>query len=57
MLAWAKQINADGNVDSRIIIRWPKVMQQATLININPMDINHIRTTAMERSIINHPGA
>ena len=54
MLAWTKQINAEGNADSRIIIRWSQ--SHATLIHINLNDINHNRTTALERSVINYPG-
>ena len=34
-----------------------KVMQQATLININLNDMNHKRRTALERSVINYRGA
>ena len=33
-----------------------KVMQQATLINLNLNDMNHNRRTALERSVINNRG-
>ena len=34
-----------------------ETMQQATLINISLDDMNHNRTTALERSVINYRGA
>ena len=52
MLAWTKQIKTEDNADSRIIIGGHKVMQEATLININLNDMNHNRRTALERLVI-----
>ena len=58
MLAWTKQINTEGNVDSRIIIRWSQSHATSNINNyISLNDMNHNRNTALERLVINYQGA
>ena len=56
MLAWTKQINTEGNADSRIIIRWSQSHATSNIKNINLNDMNHNRGTALERSAMNYRG-